>query len=123
MEESIFQRLTSRSSGSRMLRGLVLSVALGLAAGCAMQMAEGPERAETVFAVAGSNQLVSFNAGRPSSVMKKMPIANLRLGKAYWVSISARRMAGFTLWRARGAYWLSTAPPDRLPSWVPMPLR
>lgn len=82
MEESIFQRLTSKSSGSRILHGLVFSATLGLAAGCAMQMAEGPERAETVFAVTGSNQLVSFNAGRPSSVVKKIPIANLRSGES-----------------------------------------
>ena len=56
--------------------------AVGLVASCAVQMAEGPERAETVFAVTGSNQLVSFSAGRPSSVMKKMPIANLRTGES-----------------------------------------
>jgi hypothetical protein len=74
MEESIFQRLKARISGAQILHGLFFSAALGFTASCAMKMAEGPERAETVFAVTGSNQLVSFNAGRPSSVMKKMPI-------------------------------------------------
>ena len=84
MEESIFRGLKVRISGVQLPSAAPKNSAraVGLVASYAVQMAEGPERSETVFAVTGSNQLVSFNAGRPSPVMKKMPIANLRTGES-----------------------------------------
>ena len=46
-----------------------------------MQKDAGEMRPETVFAVTSGNQLVSFNAGTPAMISKKIAIANLGKGE------------------------------------------
>lgn len=68
------------------LRGNCLAAAaaigLGVASGCAsMQSNQGELRPEVVYALTNSNQLMTFNAGRPGTPSSKMKIANLTAGE------------------------------------------
>ena len=66
----------------QMWLALLACVGLSWASGCAsMQMDSGPMRPETIHAVTSSNQLLSFNAGRPGEVMNRKAITNLRPGE------------------------------------------
>lgn len=68
----------------RALRGNILgalaALGLGLAAGCSSTQT-GEMRPETVYAVTSSNQLLTFNAGRPGAPSGAKKVSNLAAGE------------------------------------------
>lgn len=81
------RQLRLSESGIRRTVGIapkltLLTLLCSLVTGCgATQTAEGPSRAETVFAINRSNDLVTFNAGRPGTISSKTRVSNLRPGE------------------------------------------
>lgn len=59
---------------------LLCALTAALVSGCA-SMKQDAMRPETVYAVTGSNNLVSFNAGRPASTMNARKITGLQPGE------------------------------------------
>lgn len=54
-----------------------IGLALAASACAVLQEPIGPVRSETVHAVTRSNQLITFNAGRPQQVLSRLPILGL----------------------------------------------
>ena len=97
-------------------------IGLSLASGCAsMQTDSGPMRPETIHAVTSSNQLVSFNAGRPGTVMIESRSPTFAPAKTFSASTFARRTASSTVSAAPDGFIQSILTPAWPAKWAQAP--
>jgi hypothetical protein len=86
------------------VRGLALAslaAAAVFTAGCAtFSEPEGPLRKETVYAVTGDMQLITFNAGQPRRILARQPVSGLGAGE---------RLVGIDYRVARGVMYALSA--------------
>lgn len=78
-------RFIDRSRFATLLSRGALALGVITLAACAsvssLVESDGPPRKETVYAVTGSHQLISFNAGQPRKVLSRQTVTGLQAGE------------------------------------------